>query len=185
MKLTDAQQDMRTAYYGGATGVIASAAVWFVAGLVATVSSPGSAVWALLAGGMLIHPAAVLLAKALGRAGTHTPGNPLAALALEGTFSFLLAIPVAYVVSRYRVEWFFPAMLLLIGGRYLTFATLYGMRVYWACGATLALAGFLLAFANAPVRVGAFAGAVVEFAFAGLVSAKVRGGGPASARRAA
>ena len=185
MNVAEAQQDMRNAFHGGATGVLASAAVWFVAGVVATVSSPGNAVWALLVGGMMIHPAAVLLARALGRPGTPTPGNPLAALALEGTFFFLLAIPLAYAISRYRVEWFFPAMLLLIGGRYLTFATLYGMRVYWACGATLALAGFLVAFVEAPVSVGAFAGAVVELGFAAVVLVSARRGGLASARYAA
>jgi hypothetical protein len=87
---------------------------------------------------------------AFGRSGAHTPGNPLAALTLEVTFFFVFAIPLAYAVSRYRAEWFFPAMLLLIGGRYLTFATLYGMRVYWACGATLALVRFLLVVVKAP-----------------------------------
>lgn len=180
MNIADAQHDMRHAFFGGATGVLASSVVWFAAGVFATVSAPGNAVWALLVGGMLIHPAAVLLAKAFGRPGTHTPGNPLAALALEGTFFFLLAIPLAYTLSRARVEWFFPAMLLLIGGRYLTFATLYGMRVYWACGATLALAGFLVVAVEAPVQVGAFAGALVELAFAAVVLVSVRRGGLAA-----
>ena len=171
MNVTDAQRDMRNAYYGGATGALASASVWLVAGVVATVSSAAIAVWVLLVGGMMIHPISVLLAKMLGRSGAHTPGNPLATLALEGTFFFLLAIPLAYVISRYRVEWFFPAMLLLVGGRYLTFATLYGMRVYWPCGATLALVGFLLVLVKAPTPVGAFAGAVVELVFAAVVLA--------------
>ena len=127
----------------------------------------------------------MLLSKALGRPGAPTPGNPLAALALEGTFFFLLAIPVAYALSRYRVQWFFPAMLLLLGGRYLTFATLYGMRVYWACGVTLALAGVLVTFLDAPVLVGAFAGALVEFVFAAFVVVSARKLERASTRRAA
>ncbi|HEX7043661.1 MAG TPA: hypothetical protein VF203_03510 [Burkholderiales bacterium] len=64
---------------------------------------------ALLVGGMLIHPTAVLLAKPLGRPGGHSPGNPLGVLALEGTVLLLLCLPVAYIVSLYRIEWFFPS----------------------------------------------------------------------------
>lgn len=69
----------------------------------------------------------VLIAKALGRPGTAAPDNLLKALALEGAGWLLLSLPLAYGISVYQVEWFFPAMLLVIGGRYLTFATLYSM----------------------------------------------------------
>ena len=36
----------------------------------------------------------------------------------------LLSIPVAVGLGLYNPAWFFPAMLLIIAGRYLTFATL-------------------------------------------------------------
>jgi hypothetical protein len=57
-------------------------------------------------------------------------------------------------------------MLLVIGGRYLTFQTLYGMRVYWALGALLCAAGLLLGMLRAPPPVSATAGAAIELAFA-------------------
>jgi hypothetical protein len=174
MDIANAQADMRHAYYGGAAGLLASATVWLAAGVVARVASPDRAVWALLLGGMLIYPTAVLLAKALGRPGTHTPANPLGALALEGTVLFLLAIPLAFGLSRYQIGWFFPAMLLLIGGRYLTFSTLYGLRAYWVCGALLAAAGVLTGMSRAPAWVAAVAGAVIECTFAALVIAVER-----------
>lgn len=98
----------------------------------------------------------------LGRSGSHDRENPLGHLALEGTVWLLLALALAYGLSVYRVEWFFPALLLLIGGRYLTFQTLYGMRAYWAGGTALAATGAALAIVGAPVYVGAFSGAVVE-----------------------
>jgi hypothetical protein len=169
MNIADAQQDMREAHCGGATGLLASGSVWLVAAAMSLLSTSGHAILTLILGGMLIFPLSVLLAKALGRSGFHTNGNPLAPLALEGTVWLLLAIPLAYGVSLYRVEWFFPAMLLTIGGRYLTFATLYGMRLYWACGATLALAAVVLVFARAAVPVGAFAGGVIEYVFGAVV----------------
>jgi hypothetical protein len=165
MEITKAQADMRYGYFGGATGLLASATVWSVAAAVAFASSPGRAVWTLVVGGMMIHPAAMLLAKALGRPGTHTPGNPLAPLALEGTAFFLLAIPLALGLTKVQPAWFFPAMLLLIGGRYLTFATLYGRRAFWACGALLAGAGVLAWMSGSPAWMTALAGAAIEATF--------------------
>ncbi len=149
--------------------MLASALAWFVAGLVAMQTSPSNAVWALFVGGMLIHPAAVLLCKALGRSGKHAKTNPLGALALEGTAWLILCLPITYAVSQFNVRWFFPAMLLVIGGRYLTFRTLYGLRVYWVCGVVLALAGYFLAASKAQPYVAAFAGASIEAAFAAAI----------------
>src|SRR5690606_39197596 len=163
--IADAQRDMRFGFYAGAPGVLASTLAWLSAGFVALRGSPEDAVLALFIGGVLIHPAAVVLAKLLGRPGGHSSGNPLGTLALEGTVLLLLCLPVAYVVSLYRIEWFFPAMMLIVGGRYLTFATLYGLRTYWALGGALALAACVLVVTRQPSVVGAFAGGIVELAF--------------------
>ena len=95
------------------------------------------------------------------------PGdNPLKWLALESTVWLLLAIAVAFIASLQKTEWFFIAMLLTIGGRYLTFATLYGLRIYWACGATLAAAGIALAMLGAGTGTIALTGGLIELVFA-------------------
>jgi hypothetical protein len=109
MNLSEAQHDMRQAYLGGAPGLLASGTAWLVAGVLALTQAPGTAVLALLIGGMFIHPAAVLICKAAGRSGRHQAGNPLGRLALESTVQLLLAIVVAFALSRLRAEWFFPS----------------------------------------------------------------------------
>lgn len=162
---TDAQRDMRYAYFNGAAGAVASATAWLVSAFMATLVSSTGGVVSLIIGGMLIFPASVMVCKLAGRPGKHSEGNPLAPLAIEGTIWMLLSIPIAVGVAFYKLEWFFPAMLLVIGGRYFSFATLYGLRVYWVFGATLAMAGMLLAVLEAPVAVGAFVGAVIEYVF--------------------
>jgi hypothetical protein len=169
-----AQQDMRTAYLGGAPGMFVSGCVWAVAGLVCLRRPPQTAVWALYAGGVLIHPLSVLLVRALGRTGRHTPGNPLGALAMATTFWMILMLAPAYGIALWRIELFFPAMLFVIGGRYLTFATLFGRKLFWVCGAVLALAGYGLAALHAAPAAGAFAGAGIEIAFAGAALAGTR-----------
>ena len=172
--VADAQQDIRHAYFNGAPGMLASATAWFIAGLFAVYATPQHAVIALFVGGVCIHPVGVLLTKAFGRAGSHARGNPLGPLALESTGWLIFSLPLAFVVSRCNADWFFPAMLLIIGGRYLTFATLFGMRVFWVCGATLGAAAYLLVTLHAQMPIGAFTGAAIEAVFALIILAGVK-----------
>jgi hypothetical protein len=173
MTIADAQRDMRFAYYNSATGAMASATAWLVAALVVTFVCGTAGIGALIVGGMFIFPASVLLSKVMGRPGKHGKDNPLGALAMEGTMWMILSIPVAVAAALYKVEWFFPAMLLVIGGRYLTFATLYGLKIYWAFAATLAAAALALVVFEAPVLSAAFAGALIEYAF-GIVLVRAK-----------
>ena len=146
--LAHLQEDMRRGYLWGATGIMTSGVVWLVAGLVAYFKDPRIAVWALFIGAGFIVPVSNLIDRGLGAPGKHSYGNRLAALALEGTVFMLMCLPLAYALSLYRMEWFFPAVLMIIGGRYLTFGTVYGTPVYWALGALLgvgALAAYTLA----------------------------------------
>jgi len=169
MTLDESRQDMRTAHAGGATGLLASALAWLIAALVAAGPTPQHAVIALFIAGCFIYPVSVLFAKAIGRTGAHRKGNPLAPLAVEGTILMMMGLPLAYVVSLHRLEFFFPAMMLIIGGRYLTFATLYGLKVYWVVGGVLAVAAYGVAALHASVQAGAFTGAAVESVFAVVV----------------
>jgi hypothetical protein len=167
--IAGAQREMRLAYFGGAPGMLTSGVVWLIAGIVSMRVSPDRAVWALFIGGVLIHPVSRLLTRALGRSAKHSAMNPFGSLALATTFWMILMMPLAYGASSLRIEWFFPAMLFIIGGRYLTFSTLFGARIFWFCGTTLALAGFLLGRANASPQLGAFTGAAIEIGFAAMI----------------
>ena len=161
-----AQADMRSGYLAGAPGVAASSAAWLAAGAVAFSVSSSAAVWTLLVAGAFIHPVGVLLAKLLGAPGKHQAGNPMARLAVESTFWMLAGILVAIGISLLRIEWFFPAMLLVIGGRYLTFRTIYGLAIYWALGAALCIAAVGLVFLKASVPISALVGGLLELGFA-------------------
>ena len=174
MNFERAQEQMRHAYFGGAPWMLVSAAVWALAGAVATGGAFTHAVWTLFIGGMAIHPLGLLLAKALGRPG-GAKGNPLDRLALECTITMILALPLAYGVSLLRAEWFFPAMLLVIGGRYVVFASIYGLRLYWVLGGVLAAAGYGAAVMHLAPAPAAFAGAAIEAVFALVLFALMRG----------
>src|SRR6478735_12655833 len=160
MEIQNAQADMRHGYFGGAFGLFASAAMWLAAGGVAAGGATKTAVIVLFVGGMLIHPLAMLASKLAGRPGAHRKGNPLGALALESTVILLLGVMLALLLAQFRIELFFPAMLLVIGGRYLVFQTLYGRRVYWLCGGVLAGLGIAAAMLKLPASAVALAGGI-------------------------
>lgn len=166
MTVTEAQTDMRRGYYSGAPGILASALAWAASAATSLVDSPERAIWVLLFAGMLIHPFGLLFCRLLGAPASHTKGNPFGQLAGASTFWLIFSLPLAYGLGLSNAAWFFSAMLLVIGGRYLVFATLYGMRLYWALGLALALAGVLLAWLRATPLLAVATGAAIEFAFA-------------------
>jgi hypothetical protein len=165
MTLQQLQADMRRGYIWGAPGVVVSGLVWLAAGLVAALHDERTAVWTLFIGASFIFPIGTLVDRLLGAPGTHTAGNPLGRLAMEGTIWMLMCLPAAYLLSLYRMTWFFPAVLMVIGGRYLTFATLYGTMAYWGLGVALggaAMAGVMLTWTPSTA---ALTGAAIEIVF--------------------
>jgi hypothetical protein len=163
--INDAQLDMRVAYSHGYSGVIVSGLVWLIAGLVSIYVSPKQAVWTLLIGGVFIHPIGILFNKILGASGTHAKSNVLGRLAMEGTVFMIMCMPLAYALSFQRVEWFFQGMLMIIGGRYLTFGTLFGTRLYWLLGMGLGAASYLLFTLNSPSSISILVGSAIEITF--------------------
>lgn len=164
--ILEAQADMRQAYLNGAPGAISSGSIWVLAGVVAYMVSPMSGILTLVIGGMFIFPFSLLIGKLLGCRGKHNKSNPLAPLAMENTFWMLLSIPIALVLAIYKQEYFFPAMMLVIGGRYLTFCTLYGLKIYYALAITLVVFAILVLAIKAPMFVGGLTGGVIELVFA-------------------
>jgi hypothetical protein len=176
--LAQAQADMRWAYWHGAFGVLCSALAWAIAAGVAALGKPQHAVWALLIGGMFIFPLSMAMARLAGRAGMHEKANPLGRLALVSTFGLMFGCALALGVATQKLEWFFPTMLLVIGGRYLVFTKVYGLRIYWACGLALVAAGLVLGVVlvapspelkAAGLLLGAVTGAVIEALFGVLL----------------
>ena len=172
MDLLIAQKDIRTSYLEGGPGVLVSGLIWLMTGLIAYWGNTQVALMVFFFGGMLIFPISVLLVKGLGREGKHQKENPLGTLALESTAILFVGLFVSFLVYTIKPFWFFPFMLLFIGLRYLTFQSLYGMKVYWGLGfAALLLGGACLVF-NSPFYLGALLGGILELSTGFLISFK-------------
>ncbi len=160
---------MREGYGYGSAGILVSGLVWLNSGITATIYSQQWAIWTLIIGGALIMPIATLLEKLMGIKGVHDKNNPLGKLAMEVTIWMLMCIPLAYGLSFHKSSWFFQGMLLIIGGRYLSFASIYGLRFYWLLGAALGLAAYILFFLNASSFSSALTGGLIEIVFSILM----------------
>ena len=163
--INQAQTDMRKGYANGSIGIIVSGLIWLISAVVAYQYAASQAVWVLLIGGMFIHPMGILLSKIIGLPGTHTKGNQLGNLAMEGTVFMIMCLPLAFGLSLQHTEWFFQGMLLIIGGRYLTFASIYGLKHYWILGTVLGVAAYLLFYFKAQSFGSLLTGSFIEISF--------------------
>lgn len=169
MTFIESQEDMRKSYFGGGPGAFVSGFVWMTAGITALISTKQISVLVFFFGGMLIHPMGIMLSKALNRSGKHKKGNPLSPLALESTFLLFIGLFIAYQALEIRPNWFFSIMILIIGGRYLIFSSIYGMRIYWAFGAILILSGLGGFLFNVPFYLIGLIGGIIEVLFSFLI----------------
>ncbi len=169
MNFIESQNDMRRAYLDGATGAFSSGVVWCIAAVIGVYFSPRISMLTLFIGGMFIMPLSILLAKLLGASGKHSSDNVLNKLALENLGILFGGLFIAFVSSEYNNALFYPIMLIIIGARYLTFQSLYGLKVYWLFGAILMASGFCVAAFSQPFVVGAFVGGMIEMVFALII----------------
>lgn len=160
-----AQTDMCKGYANGSIGIIVSGLIWLISATISYQYSDEQAVWILLIGGMFIHPVSVVLSKVIGLNGTHTKGNPLGNLAMEGTTFMIMCLPLAFGLSLQHREWFFQGMLLIIGGRYLTFVSIYGIKLYWILGSILGVAAYLLFYFKVASFGSLLTGSLIEISF--------------------
>lgn len=164
-----AQGDMRSGYGYGSIGVFISGLVWLLSGLMVNLYSSHNGIWTLIIGGIFIFPISTLIAKLIGIRGGHDKNNPLGKLAMEGTIWIIMCIPLAYGLSLIKAEWFFQAMIMIIAGRYLTFASIYGMRIYWVLGSILGIASYALFKLEVDAYVSALTGGLVEVLFGAMI----------------
>ena len=175
MQIDQAQRDVRLVYVGGFFGQLVSGVLWLTAAAVGTFSSPTAAIAILLLGGILIFPVTMVCLRLAGRPASLPAGHPMAGLATQIAFTVPLGLLVALAVTGYRLEWFFPAAMVIVGAHYLPFVFLYGMQHYAALAAILSFGGVSLAlWGPQSFSLGAWITGLVLVSFAFLLRASVR-----------
>jgi len=167
MEIEDAQREVRSVYIGGFWGQLVSAVIWLVSAALGTWVTPKASILALVIAGFFIFPLTQMLLHSSGRRTRVSKENPLHWLAMQVAlvlpFSMLLLVPVGY----FRLNWFFPALMVLLGAHYLPFAFLYGMRMFWALAGILIAMGVVIALYFAQTfSLGAWVAGLALFVFA-------------------
>ena len=163
MEIQTAQREVREVYLGGSVGQAVSGLIWLVSALLASLVSTRIAILTLAFGGALIFPLTQLSLKLMGRRASLGKANPLNSLAMQIAFIVPLCLPVIAGAALYRLNWFYPAFMIVIGTHYMPFIFLYGMRHYAALAAILIGGGVAIGmyFSSSFVLGGYFTAAVL------------------------
>ncbi|TMQ73932.1 MAG: hypothetical protein E6K81_02160 [Candidatus Eisenbacteria bacterium] len=144
MQVQDAQREVRSVYLGGSVGQFVSGALWLASAAIGTWGSRRSAILALVVGGMFIFPVTTLVLKAMGRRAALSRENPLGALATQIAFTVPLSLPLVGAAALHRIDWFYPATMIVVGAHYLPFTFLYGMGLFAVLAGVLISGGLCL-----------------------------------------
>jgi hypothetical protein len=175
MNIADAQREVRTRFVGGFYGQAVSGVFWLASAALATWGSPRSAITFLVISGFFIFPITELLIRTVGPREQLSRENSLPQLGMQVAFvlpaSMLLLLPV----GLYQLNWFYPALMILLGAHYLPFVFLYGMRMFAALAAALLGGGVIIAlYLSSSFGLGAWYTGIALLVFAGLGRALVQ-----------
>jgi hypothetical protein len=167
MDIQDAQREVRSVYIGGFAGQLVSSVIWLVSAALGTWVNPKASILTVVIGGFFIFALTQMLLRSLGRRASVSGENPFNSLGMQVAFvlpfSMLLLVPVGF----YKLNWFFPALMILAGAHYLPFATLYGMRMFlFLAGIMIAMGVVIAHWFSGTFSPGAWSGGLTLFAFA-------------------
>jgi hypothetical protein len=175
MDIGEGQREIRTRFYGGCYGQLVSGVLWLVSAALATWRSPGAAIATLVVGGFFIFPVTELLVRLAGEKASLNPANSLRYLGMQVAFVLPLSMPLLVPVALCRLNWFYPAMMVLLGAHYVPFVFLYGMRMFAALASLLVGGGVIFAmYRSSSLNIGAWYTAVILLVFSGLGAVLVR-----------
>jgi len=169
MNINECQREMRSAFLGGFAGQLVSGLIWLAAAGVASWSSPVATMAVLFFGSMGIFPLTQVLVRLMGRPGRVSPENGLWMLGSQVAFTVPLNFLLVGAAVLYRENWFFPAVMIVVGTHYLPFITLYGMKMYGILAGLLVVIGAGLALYGPDIfSLGGWITAILLIAFAFL-----------------
>jgi hypothetical protein len=167
---------MREIYLDGSVGQAVSGLVWLASATAGTWIGVREGIVVLVAGGVLIFPLTKAALRLLRRPTSVGADNPLTALATQVAFVVPLLLPLVGAATLHRIEWFYPAMMMVVGAHYLPFVFLYGMRSFAVLAAALLAGGVALGLGTESFTAGGWAGGGALLAFALLAGLRRRNG---------
>jgi hypothetical protein len=175
MQVQDAQREVRTIFVGGFWGQLVSSVLWLTSAALGTWSTPRAAIFALVLSGFFIFPLTQLLLRLTAGPASLPSANPLGNLGMQIAFTLPLSMLLLVPVTAFRLNWFYPALMILVGAHYLPFTFLYGMRIFIPLCALLTGGGVVIAlYFSGSFSLGGWVGGLILFIFAWIGRASVQ-----------
>ena len=175
MLVSEAQREVRLTFLGGLPGQLVSGGLWLLSAGLGSSGRIRLAILVLALGGAFIFPLTMLLLRAMGRPSSLSADNPLGALAMQIAFTIPFSLPLVGAATLHHQNWFYPAMMVVVGAHYLPFVFLYGMISFAVLGGLMIGGGVWIAL-RMPAAFstgGWFTGALLLlFALVGLAIAR-------------
>jgi hypothetical protein len=169
MNIVDAKRENRFRFSGGFYGQAVSGLIWLVSASFASWGSPQTAISVLVVGGFFIFPITELLVRTVGTRSKLDSRNLLPQLGMQVAFVLPFSMPLLLPVSLYRLNWFYPALMILLGAHYLPFVFLYGMRMFAVLAAFLLGGGVIIAmYMSSSFSIGAWYTGTILLIFAAV-----------------
>lgn len=137
MQISDAQRDVRGTFLAGYPGHLVVTAIWLASAAMATWGTRREAIIVLAAGSAFIFPLTQITLRLMGRPASLPKGHPMNALAMQIAFIVPLSLPLIGAATLYRLNWFYPAFMIVVGTHYMPFIFLYGMGEFGVLAALL------------------------------------------------
>jgi hypothetical protein len=175
MLVQDAQREVRTVFIGGFWGQLVSSAIWLASAALGYWVTPRAAILTLVFAGFFIFPVTQLLLRLTGGPASLTRGNPLNNLAMQIAFTLPMTMLLLVPVTEFRLNLFYPALMILLGAHYLPFTFLYGMRMFIPLCALLVSSGVVIAYYfSGSFSLGGWICGLTLFVFAWILRAAVQ-----------
>jgi hypothetical protein len=167
MLISEAQREVRTAFYGGFVGQLVAGVIWAFSAAASVWSAPRYGMAVLFVVSAMLLPITQTLLRVLGRSGTLSAGNTLRQLAIQVAFTVPIGFILVAAATLHRQHWFYPASMLVVGAHYLPFIFLYGMWQFGVLAVLLILGGVGLGLYGPEMfNLGGWLSAVVFVGFA-------------------
>jgi Family of unknown function (DUF7010) len=175
MHIKDAQREVRSGAIGGFWGQLLYSILYLVSAALGTWASPKASILAVVIGGFFVFPLMEMLLGLEGRP-RMSKENPFYWLCMQIAFVLPLSMLLLWPVGLYRLNWFFPALMILVGAHYLPFATSFGMRIFLFLAGSLIVEGVAIAlYFSAWFSLGAWVTGLTLFVFAWIARSVVLG----------
>jgi Family of unknown function (DUF7010) len=167
MDIQNAQREVRSVYVGGFWGQLVSSVIWLASAALGTWVTPKASILTVVIGGFFIFPLTQMMLRLSGRPARVSKGNSFHFLGMQIAFALPFSMLLLVPVGLYHLNWFFPALMILLGAHYLPFASLYGMRMFLFLAGILIAAGVVIAqYFSATFSLGAWVAGLALFVFA-------------------